>query len=87
MSNSKQQVIKKVFKKTAIAIACASATSLAIAADTQSEAQSKVQSVERITITGSNIRRNRDIETPSPIETVGHEAIESAWYRSNARPS
>lgn len=82
MSNNKQQFVKRTFKKTAIAMACASVTSLAIAADTQSEAQTAAQaegqSVERIQITGSNIRRNRDIETPSPIETVGFEAIESA---------
>jgi iron complex outermembrane receptor protein len=78
MSKTKQQIIKKIFKKTAISIACASVTSLAIAAEAQTEAQTEAQSVERITVTGSNIRRNRDIETPSPIETVGHEAIESA---------
>jgi iron complex outermembrane receptor protein len=82
MSNRKQQIVKRVFKKTAIAIACASVsvsvTSLANAAETQSEVQSEATSVERILVTGSNIRRNRDIETPSPIETVGFEAIESA---------
>lgn len=78
MSNNKQQFVKKIFKKTAIAMACASVTSFAIAAETQTEAQTEAQSIERIQITGSNIRRNRDIETPSPIETVGHEAIESA---------
>lgn len=80
MSNNRQQLVKTIFKKTAIAIACASAsvTSLAIAAETKNEAQPEGQSVERILITGSNIRRNRDIETPSPIETVDFEDIESA---------
>lgn len=82
MSNRKQQIVKRVFNKTAIAIACASvsvsATSWAIAAEAQTEEKTEAKSVERILITGSNIRRNRDIETPSPIETVDLEAIESA---------
>jgi len=78
MSINKQRFTKKVFKKTAIALACASVTSLAIAADAQTETGSEAKSVERILITGSNIRRNRDIETPSPIETVGKEEMESA---------
>ena len=78
MSINKQRFTKKVFKKTAIALACASVTSLAIAADAQTETGSEAKSVERILITGSNIRRNRDIETPSPIETVGKEEMASA---------
>ncbi|NQZ79454.1 MAG: TonB-dependent receptor [Colwellia sp.] len=77
MSEIKQKYFKTVFKKTAIAIACASVSTLAIAAES-AEAQTDVQSIERISITGSNIRRNRDIETPSPIETVDMKDIESA---------
>lgn len=77
MSNNKQQFANKLFKKTAIALACASVTSLTIAAETNEE-QTAGEKIEKITITGSNIRRNRDIETPSPIETVGKEDIESA---------
>jgi len=34
--------------------------------------------IEEITVTGSNIRRARDFETPSPIETIGMEEISSA---------
>ena len=32
-------------------------------------------SLEEIVVTGSNIRRNRDFETPSPIQTLGFEEI------------
>jgi iron complex outermembrane receptor protein len=42
------------------------------------QAQDDVSMVEEVVITGSNIRRNRDFETPSPIETVGQEKIEAA---------
>ena len=35
-------------------------------------------SIEEIVVTGSNIRRARDFETPSPIETIGMEEIASA---------
>ena len=34
--------------------------------------------IEEIVVTGSNIRRARDFETPSPIETIGMEEISSA---------
>ena len=34
--------------------------------------------LEEIVITGSNIRRNKDFDTPSPIQTVGFEEINAA---------
>lgn len=36
------------------------------------------QALEEIVVTGSNIRRNRDFETPSPIQTIGLEEIGTA---------
>ena len=40
-------------------------------------AQEAIQ-VEEIVVTGSNIRRNRDYDTPSPIQTIGLEEIDAA---------
>jgi len=34
--------------------------------------------LEEVVVTGSNIRRNRDFETPSPIQTLNLEAIQEA---------
>ena len=34
--------------------------------------------IEQITVTGSNIRRERDFDTPSPIQTIGLEEINNA---------
>ena len=34
--------------------------------------------LEEVLVTGSNIRRNRDFDTPSPIQTLGMENIEAA---------
>lgn len=41
-------------------------------------AQSSEQLIEEIVVIGSNIRRKRDFDTPSPIQTVGLEEIETA---------
>jgi len=41
-------------------------------------AQESEAAIEEVTVTGSNIRRARDFETPSPIETIGMEEISSA---------
>lgn len=82
MRDNNHKLVNKVFKKTALAVACASigltTISFNSAAQARTDEQAKSSSVETILITGSNIRRNRDIATPSPIETVGLEAIESA---------
>ena len=40
-------------------------------------AQDNVE-VEEVVITGSNIRRKRDYDTPSPIQTLGSEEIQAA---------
>jgi len=49
-------------------IAGSLASSLAVAAD-----QERV--IEEIVVTGSNIRRRQDFETPSPVQTLGQEEI------------
>ena len=36
------------------------------------------QVIEEVVVTGSNIRRKRDFETPSPIQTLDHEMIQAA---------
>ncbi|MBL4827016.1 MAG: TonB-dependent receptor [Spongiibacteraceae bacterium] len=41
-------------------------------------AQDRHPKLEEVVITGSNIRRNRDFEAPSPIQTLGTEQIQQA---------
>ncbi len=60
---------------TAIASAVAGAVSLL---PVTVNAQESDVVLEEVIVTGSNIRRARDFETPSPIETVGMEEISSA---------
>jgi iron complex outermembrane receptor protein len=65
---------KQQFTLTRMAAALAIVVgSLPLAAQAQDESM-----VEEVVVTGSNIRRNRDFETPSPIETVGQDKIEAA---------
>ena len=71
MNNSKFK-----FMKTKIATAVIIASSAV--PFTGAQAQADGENIEKITVTGSNIRRNRDIETPSPIETVGKEDLAAA---------
>jgi iron complex outermembrane receptor protein len=55
------------FFATAVVFACLPQSALA-----------QESAIEEITVTGSNIRRARDFETPSPIETIGMEEISDA---------
>lgn len=66
--------IKQGFTKSRIAMAVLLASGMAPVA---SYAQPSAV-LEEVVVTGSNIRRNRDLDTPSPIQTMGMEAIQSA---------
>jgi iron complex outermembrane receptor protein len=64
--------------KTRVAAAVVLAISLNPLGVLQSQTKKDDKSFEQIIITGSNIRRDRDMETPSPIETIGLEDLEAA---------
>lgn len=55
---------------TAVVLACLPQTVLA--------QEDGADVLEEVVVTGSNIRRNRDFETPSPIQTLDLEAINAA---------
>ena len=61
------RVITASLFATAVVFACLPQSALA-----------QESAIEEIVVTGSNIRRARDFETPSPIETIGMEEIASA---------
>ncbi|MGS2722980.1 TonB-dependent receptor plug domain-containing protein [Porticoccus sp. GXU_MW_L64] len=67
------------FKRRGVwaALAAVFASSGATAqAQSEEDAQGKSQAIEEVVVTGSNIRsRNKDFQTPSPIQTVGLKEI------------
>ncbi|MBL4629902.1 MAG: TonB-dependent receptor plug domain-containing protein, partial [Paraglaciecola sp.] len=52
---------------------------IALAQDAAPEKEAKAKNIEKIVVTGSNIRRsNIDVQTSSPIQVMGIEAIEAS---------
>lgn len=48
-----------------------------VSTPTEARAQDSDGVIEEITVTGSNIRRKQDFETPSPIQTVGEAELQN----------
>ena len=64
--------------KSRVALAVLVACSMNPVGVSQAQTKDDAKKYEQIVVTGSNIRRDRDMETPSPIETIGLEDLESA---------
>ena len=77
--------LDRLFARAGLApvAAAAALTGMAAQAWAQSSPSTSAAAVERITITGSNIRRT-DIETPSPVVTLSAQDIERSGFSTLA---
>ena len=66
-------LVKPRFSKTKLALAIIAVGVVPMEGFAQSETV-----LEEVLVTGSNIRRSRDFDTPSPIVTIGQEQIEAS---------
>ena len=67
-------LVKPRFSKSKIALAMIAMGVVPMEGFAQSETV-----IEEVVVTGSNIRRSRDFDTPSPIVTVGQPTLVPTW--------
>ena len=66
-------------KKQPLVLGIVGALTVILSAEIQAQSEQKeMQEIEEIVVIGSNIRRKRDFDTPSPIQTIGLEEVQSA---------
>lgn len=68
---------KQALSLSLIVAAALTLGGFSVNADAQSSEQQN-REIEEVVVTGSNIRRKRDFDTPSPIQTLGIEEIQAA---------
>ncbi len=72
------------FKRARLPVLLSAALATFGAAHAQSDTSSQPQTVERITVTGSNIRRS-DTETPSPVQVITSDDLKNSGYTTVAQ--